>query len=288
MTFYDDDEHQDGGGDARAGTTSRRRPVSRSAVAPRRRPRAARRGGRRRRVEPHPADPARRGGHGAAPRSAPCGVWVQRQIDPSGLAGRGPHHHRSRGRHLVGDRRPPGRRGHHRQRVRVGLVPALNGGGPFQAGDYELAEDSSMGDVVRHPGPRPRAARGAPLHDARGLHVQETLARLADPEKGLGFDLGHAPAAPRQRPGALGVTSRRTRPRTRASSSPRPTRSTPRPTRRAGAAADGGRARRHDGRARGGDRPGALQPHALRDPHRRLADRGGDEGPRGAGRRSPG
>ena len=65
----------------------------------------------------------------------------------------------------------------------------INGGGPFQAGEYELADNSSMGDVVKvlQRGPRPPDERRYTMPE--GFTVVETLARLADPDKGLGLDL---------------------------------------------------------------------------------------------------
>src|SRR5690606_38548801 len=65
----------------------------------------------------------------------------------------------------------------------------INGGGPFQAGLYELPENSAMGDVVDilTAGHRPPEERSFTIPE--GLTVPEILARLADPEKGLGFDL---------------------------------------------------------------------------------------------------
>ena len=52
--------------------------------------------------------------------------------------------------------------------------------------------------------------------------------------------------------------------------------------------ADGRPVRRHVAELGRGLGPGALRPHALRGPDRRLADRGGDEGRPRSGRRSPG
>lgn len=64
----------------------------------------------------------------------------------------------------------------------------VNGGGPFQAGVYQLATDSSMGDVVDilSAGPRPPEERSFTMPE--GLTVPEIVARLADPERGLGLD----------------------------------------------------------------------------------------------------
>ncbi len=64
----------------------------------------------------------------------------------------------------------------------------IKGGGPFQAGLYELAENSAMGDVidVLSAGPRPVEERSFTMPE--GLTLDETIARLADPDKGLGLD----------------------------------------------------------------------------------------------------
>jgi UPF0755 protein len=64
----------------------------------------------------------------------------------------------------------------------------VNGGGPFQAGTYALADNSSIGDVidVLAAGPAPIEERSFTLPE--GLTLPETLARLADPDDGLGLD----------------------------------------------------------------------------------------------------
>lgn len=64
----------------------------------------------------------------------------------------------------------------------------INGGGPFQAGVYELAHNSAIGDVidVLSEGPRPIEERSFTMPE--GLTLPETIARLADPERGLGLD----------------------------------------------------------------------------------------------------
>jgi UPF0755 protein len=64
----------------------------------------------------------------------------------------------------------------------------INGGGPFQAGTYELADNSAIGDVVDvlQEGPAPIEERSFTIPEA--LTLEEILDRLADPEKGLGFD----------------------------------------------------------------------------------------------------
>lgn len=118
---------------------------------------------------------------------AATGLWVQRQIDPGS----------------PGETReieiPAGSTSDDIGRLLAGegiianeLVwrwyLRVNGGGPFQAGLYELAENSAMGDVidVLSDGPRPPEERSFTIPE--GLTVPEIVARLADPEQGLGFD----------------------------------------------------------------------------------------------------
>jgi UPF0755 protein len=117
------------------------------------------------------------------------GVWVQRQIDPPGSPGevRTVTVPKGATSSQIGD-----------LLADEGIIASsfvwdwylrINGGGPFEAGDYELAADSSMGDVVDalSRGPKPPEQRRFTVPE--GFTVQQTLARLADPEKGLGFDL---------------------------------------------------------------------------------------------------
>ena len=65
----------------------------------------------------------------------------------------------------------------------------INGGGPFEAGAYELRDNSAISDVIDtlSAGPAPITERSFTLPE--GLTVPEALARLADPELGLGLDL---------------------------------------------------------------------------------------------------
>jgi UPF0755 protein len=117
------------------------------------------------------------------------GVWVQRQIDPSGSPGqlRTITIPKGSSSSAIGD-----------QLAHDGIITSgfvwdwylkVNGGGPFEAGDYQLADDSSMGDVVEalSRGPRPPELRRYTMPE--GFTVKQTLARLADPDKGLGLDL---------------------------------------------------------------------------------------------------
>ena len=64
----------------------------------------------------------------------------------------------------------------------------LNGGGPFEAGEYELATNSAIARVVDvlDAGPRPISERSFTMPE--GLSVPEALARLASTEDGLGLD----------------------------------------------------------------------------------------------------
>jgi UPF0755 protein len=65
----------------------------------------------------------------------------------------------------------------------------INGGGPFEAGIYELPTNSAIPDVidVLDAGPRPIEERSFTMPE--GLTLPEILARLASSEDGLGFDL---------------------------------------------------------------------------------------------------
>ena len=65
----------------------------------------------------------------------------------------------------------------------------IKGGGPFEAGTYRLQDHSSIADVIHTlaAGPAPIVERSFTLPE--GLTVAETLARLADPKLGLGFDV---------------------------------------------------------------------------------------------------
>jgi UPF0755 protein len=116
-------------------------------------------------------------------------VWVQRQIDPPGSAGESktivvPDGSTSDeiGVLLVGE-------GIISNQLVWRWYLRINGGGPFQAGTYELPTNSAIGDVIDilTAGPAPIEERSFTLPE--GLTVPETLARLADPKLGLGLDL---------------------------------------------------------------------------------------------------
>jgi UPF0755 protein len=64
----------------------------------------------------------------------------------------------------------------------------INGGGPFQAGTYVLADNSAIADVIDtlEAGPAPIEERTFTVPE--GLTTSEILDRLADPEEGLGLD----------------------------------------------------------------------------------------------------
>ncbi len=117
------------------------------------------------------------------------GVWVQRQIDPPGAPGE-----------LREIEIPVGSTSDDIGKLLAdeGIIASdtvwrwylrVRGGGPFEAGVYELAENSAIGDVidVLEAGPRPPEERRFTVPE--GLTTDETLARLADPDKGLGLDL---------------------------------------------------------------------------------------------------
>jgi UPF0755 protein len=117
------------------------------------------------------------------------GLWVQRQIDPPGEPGE-----------PIAVEIPEGSTSDD-----IGTLLAeqgiiendlvwdwylrINGGGPFQAGHYELAPNSSIPDVIDalDAGPTPPDERSFTIPE--GLTTDEIIARLADPEQGLGFDL---------------------------------------------------------------------------------------------------
>lgn len=116
-------------------------------------------------------------------------LWVRRQLDPAGGAGEPqaivvPEGSTSDdiGKLLAAE----------------GVIPSdfvwgwylrINGGGPFQAGTYELGDNSAIGEVIDilDAGPAPIEERSFTVPE--GLTVPEILARLADPDDGLGFDL---------------------------------------------------------------------------------------------------
>ena len=116
------------------------------------------------------------------------GVWVQRQLNPGGSPGelRTITIPEGSSASAIGD-----------QLAGEGIISSgfvwdwylkVNSGGPFQAGEYQLADNSSMGDVVEalSRGPRPPELRRYTMPE--GFTVKETLARLANPDKGLGLD----------------------------------------------------------------------------------------------------
>ena len=96
---------------------------------------------------------------GAAPdRPARCAGRAARDRDPRGV---------DVGRH----RQAPGRRGRSSPATSCGSwYLRVNGGGPFEAGIYELADEQRDGRRHRRPRRRARAHRRALLHDARGPH----------------------------------------------------------------------------------------------------------------------
>ncbi|MET0726674.1 MAG: endolytic transglycosylase MltG [Acidimicrobiales bacterium] len=117
-----------------------------------------------------------------------AGVWVSRQVDPGGPAGE-----------VKEIDIPEGSTSDDIGTLLAaediitsdfvwGWYLRINGGGPFQAGVYELATNSAMGDVVETltEGPRPPEERSFTVPE--GYTVPEIIARLADPEEGLGFD----------------------------------------------------------------------------------------------------
>ena len=116
-------------------------------------------------------------------------LWVQRQIDPPGAAGQPQAIVVPEGSTsddigtLLADE------GVISSELVWDWYLRINGGGPFQAGTYQLGDNSAIGEVidVLEAGPAPIEERSFTL--AEGLTEPEILARLADPEDGLGFDL---------------------------------------------------------------------------------------------------
>jgi UPF0755 protein len=116
------------------------------------------------------------------------GVWVQRQIDPGGSPGE-----------VQAIEVPLGSTSSDIGKLLAdeGVISSsfvwdwylrVKGGGPFEAGLYELADNSSMGDVVDllEAGPKPPDETTFTVPE--GFTLSETLDRLANPERGLGFD----------------------------------------------------------------------------------------------------
>ena len=117
-----------------------------------------------------------------------AGFWVQRQLDPPGEPGEV--------QELV---IPEGSTSDDIGKLLAdeGIISSelvwqwylrINGGGPFQAGTYELADNSAIADVIDtlDAGPAPIEERAFTVPEA--LTLDEILDRLADPEEGLGFD----------------------------------------------------------------------------------------------------
>lgn len=115
-------------------------------------------------------------------------VWVQRQIDPPGGPGEAVEVEIPQGSTADDIGRLLAEEGIITSDLVWGWYLRINGGGPFQAGLYELAPNSAMGDVIRtlEAGPRPPDERSFTIPEA--FTLPEILDRLADDELGLGFD----------------------------------------------------------------------------------------------------
>ena len=122
------------------------------------------------------------------------GVWVQREINPSGSPG-------AVQTVVIPAGSSSSAIGH--LLAKDGVITSsfvwdwyvrINGGGPFQAGEYQLPARSSMGAVVHALalGPRPTTRR---VTVPEGFTIKQILARLADPTKGLGLSLAKLQAA---------------------------------------------------------------------------------------------
>lgn len=116
------------------------------------------------------------------------GLWVQRQIDPPGEAGEARQIEIPAGSTSDDIGKLLADEGVIASDLVWGWYLRVKGGGPFQAGLYELADNSAMGEVVRvlEAGPRPPDERSFTIPE--GLTTAEIVARLADPDKGLGLD----------------------------------------------------------------------------------------------------
>lgn len=116
-------------------------------------------------------------------------LWVQRQLDPPGAAGEPQTITVPEGSTSDDIGRLLAAEGVISSDFVWGWYLRINGGGPFQAGDYELGDNSAIADVIDilEAGPAPIDERSFTVPE--GLTVPEILARLADPDDGLGFDL---------------------------------------------------------------------------------------------------
>lgn len=116
------------------------------------------------------------------------GLWVQRQIDPPGAPGDVREIEVPKGSTADDIGKLLASEGVIANEMVWGWYLRINGGGPFQAGLYELPENSAIGKVIDilDAGPRPPDERSFTVPE--GLTITETVARLADPDKGLGFD----------------------------------------------------------------------------------------------------
>jgi len=119
---------------------------------------------------------------------AGAGIWISRQIDPPGGPGETVTIEIPQGSTTDDIGKLLAAEGIITSDFIWGWYIRINGGGPFQAGAYELRKDSAMGDVVAalEAGPAPRDERSFTIPE--GLTIPETVARLADPEKGLGLE----------------------------------------------------------------------------------------------------
>ena len=116
-------------------------------------------------------------------------VWVQRQLDPPGEAGEPRPVVIAEGSTSDDIGAQLADEGIISSELAWDWYLRINGGGPFQAGEYQLGDDSSIGVRGRHAQRRPRAARGAQLHGARGADADRDARRAWPAEEvGLGFD----------------------------------------------------------------------------------------------------
>jgi len=115
-------------------------------------------------------------------------VWLQRQLDPPGEPGEAQEIVVPEGSTSDDLGKLLAAEGVISSNFVWGWYLRINGGGPFQAGTYELGANSAVPNVIEllEAGPAPIEERSFTVPE--GLLVTEILDRLADPEAGLGFD----------------------------------------------------------------------------------------------------
>jgi len=115
-------------------------------------------------------------------------VWVQRQLDPPGDPGEPRPVVIAEGSTTDDIGAQLAEEGIISSELAWDWYLRVNGGGPFQAGEYQLGDDSSISSVIDtlSAGPAPPEERSFTLPE--GLTLPETLDALAGEEGGLGLD----------------------------------------------------------------------------------------------------